>query len=267
MTRISRQKALSKIEGYLEKLNQMEKMSYQDGEELREEMNVSIRTFIPLAFEDGEKKVKDFDEYVNSYVVPVGREKSPKEEQEDYIGRVRDARKFLVAWKEELEMTEDTYQVIKDNLIDSKRVFIVHGHDEQAKLELENIITRLNLEPIILHRKPDKGRTIIEKFETESKSTDYAFVLLTPDDECLSSDEETGETRKIKRARQNVVLELGFFIGSLGREKVCPIYKKGVELPSDITGVLYKSYEKSVEELYGEIRKELATAGYQLPAY
>ena len=83
----------------------MQKMSYQDGEELREEMNVSIRTFIPLAFEDGEKKVKDFDSYVNWYFAVAGQRKSPKEEQEEYAGRLQDAKKFL--GKEELEMTED----------------------------------------------------------------------------------------------------------------------------------------------------------------
>jgi predicted nucleotide-binding protein len=78
---------------------------------------------------------------------------------------------------------------------------------------------------------PDKGRTVIEKFEGESKGTSYAFVLLTPDDECLLSDEETGDEKSVKRARQNVVLEMGFFIDSLGRERVCTIYRKGVESP------------------------------------
>ena len=77
-------------------------------------------------------------------------------------------------------------------------------------MELENLLTRLKLEPIVLHRRPDKGRTIIEKFEAESKGSGYAFVLLTPDDDCLS-DDETGERKKMKRARQNVVLEARIF--------------------------------------------------------
>ena len=268
MPRISCEKALDKIEGYIQKVNQMQRMSYRDGEELREEMNISIRVFIPLAFDDGEKKVKSFEEYVNWFVAVAGQRKSAKEEQEEYEGRLRDAKTYLMTWKEELEITEDASpaKTTKSTTI-TRKVFIVHGHDEKAKLELENLLTRLGLEPIVLHRRPDKGRTIIEKFEAESKSIGYAFVLLTPDEDCLSCDEETGKRKKVKRVRQNVVLELGFFIGSLGRERVCAIYKKGVDIPSDIAGVLYKPFIKSVEELYGEIRKELTTVGYQLPSY
>jgi predicted nucleotide-binding protein len=104
------------------------------------------------------------------------------------------------------------------------------------------------------------------EFESESMDSGYAFVLLTPDDECISRGGDKGG-KKMKRARQNVLLELGFFIGSLGRDRVCAIYKEGVEIPSDITGVLYKKFRESVEELYEEIRKELVSAGYQLPSY
>ena len=73
---------------------------------------------------------------------------------------------------------------------------------------------RLKLEPVVLHRRPDKGRTTIEKFEAESKGSGYALILLTSDDDCLLLDEETNQRNKVKRARQNVLLELGFFIGS-----------------------------------------------------
>ena len=130
-----------------------------------------------------------------------------------------------------------------DILSQSNKVFIVHVHDEHAKAELENMMHRLKLEPVVLHRRPDKGRTTIEKFEAESKGSGYALILLTSDDDCLLLDEETNQRKKVKRARQNVLLELGFFIGSLGRERVCAIYKKGVEIPSDISGVLYKQFE------------------------
>jgi len=245
----------------------MQKMSYQEGEQLRQEMNVSIRGFIPLAFDDWEKKVKSFDDDVNWYIAGVGQQKSHKEEQEEYEGRLRDAKIYLMTWKEELEIIDDVSHEKVAKYTATRKVFIVHGHDENAKLQLENLLTRFNLEPVVLHRRPDKGRTIIEKFEAESKDIGYAFVLLTPDDDCLSFDEEIGKRKKVKRPRQNVILELGFFIGSLGRERVCAIYKKGVDIPSDIAGVLYKQFDKSVQELYGEIRKELTTAGYKLPSY
>lgn len=74
LPRISREKALDKINGYLNKVNEMKKISYKEGEDQREELNVNIRNFIPLVFEDGKQKVKEFDEYVNTYVMAVGHE-------------------------------------------------------------------------------------------------------------------------------------------------------------------------------------------------
>lgn len=116
-----------------------------------------------------------------------------------------------------------------------REVFIVHGHDQGTKEQVTRFIERLELEPIILHEKPSKGRTIIEKFEDYSDVA-YAVILLTADDVGkLKSHKGKGGTR----ARQNVVFELGFFIGKLDRKRVCALYEEGVELPSDFKGVLY----------------------------
>jgi len=114
-------------------------------------------------------------------------------------------------------------------------VFVVHGHDEQAKLSTARFLEKLQLEPIVLSEKPNEGRTIIEKFEHHADAS-YAVVLLTPDD-VASPAADPGALRP--RARQNVILELGYFIGRLGRARVCALYKDGVELPSDLHGVLY----------------------------
>lgn len=62
-----------------------------------------------------------------------------------------------------------------------RKVFVVHGHDEVAKLQAANLLIKLDIEPIILHEKPNQGRTIIEKFES-CADVDFAVVLLTPDD-------------------------------------------------------------------------------------
>jgi predicted nucleotide-binding protein len=114
------------------------------------------------------------------------------------------------------------------------KVFVVHGRDEATKQMVARFLEKLGLEPVILHEKPDKGRTVIEKFESYSLVA-YAVVLLTPDDVGgLASD----ELKLSPRSRQNVVFELGYFIGKLGRERVCALYR-GVELPSDLHGVLY----------------------------
>ena len=119
--------------------------------------------------------------------------------------------------------------------IPSRRVFLVHGHDEAAKQSVARFLEQLRLEPIVLGEQPNEGRTIIEKFEHHADVA-YAVVLLTPDDRAFG-EAGTGEHRP--RARQNVILELGYFIGRLSRTNVCALYKGSVELPSDLHGVLY----------------------------
>jgi predicted nucleotide-binding protein len=117
----------------------------------------------------------------------------------------------------------------------ANKVFIVHGHDTEAKESVARFLERLRLKPIILHEQPNSGRTIIEKFEAFS-DVGFAIVLLTPDDVGAPSD----IPKELKaRARQNVILELGYFMGKLSRYRVCALYKQGVEIPSDYQGILY----------------------------
>ena len=139
------------------------------------------------------------------------------------------------------------------------KVFVVHGQDKGAKEEVARFLEKLELKPIILHEQPNIGRTLIEKFEDYS-SVDYAIVLLTPDDLGRLASENS---ELLPRARQNVVFELGYFIGKLGRNKVCALYKKGVELPSDFNGVLYIE----LDEAGGwrlNLAKELKSAGFDI---
>lgn len=121
--------------------------------------------------------------------------------------------------------------------LSSDRVFIVHGHDEDAKRETEQHVRELGLTPIILHDQPNKGRTIIEKFESHSEVA-FAIILITPDD--LGGANTPGMDLLLRpRARQNVILELGFFIARLGRERVSTLVRGDVETPSDYHGVVY----------------------------
>ena len=122
----------------------------------------------------------------------------------------------------------------------SKDVFIVHGHDSAAKLEIARFLDKLGLNPIILHELPDKGRTIIEKFEANT-NVGFAIVLLTPDDIGHQKDDAS---KAKPRARQNVILELGFFVGKLGRHRVCALKKGDIEIPTDYSGVLYKTMDE-----------------------
>ena len=119
-----------------------------------------------------------------------------------------------------------------------------------------------DLEPVVLHRKPDEGLTIIEKLERYS-DVSFAFVLLTPDDIGYSKQEEQKEDSKRQkeaRARQNVIFELGYFVARLGRNKVCCLYKTGVTLPTDFKGVLYKEVSTNIDAVAYVLLKELRAA-------
>ena len=115
------------------------------------------------------------------------------------------------------------------------RVFVIHGRDNEAKQTIARFLEKIDLKPVILHEQPDGGRTVIEKFENYA-DVEFAVVLLTPDD--LGS--LRGEESTLKsRARQNVIFELGYFIGRLGRERVCTLIHDDVEIPTDYAGVLF----------------------------
>jgi predicted nucleotide-binding protein len=147
----------------------------------------------------------------------------------------------------------------------SKKVFIVHGHDEAAKHDLERFISvELKLEPIVLHRQADEGLTVIEKFEKHS-DVGYAFILLTPDELSMLANEKAKpeDHRKYEiRARPNVIFEFGFFVGKLGRSKVCCLHKGHVDLPSDLGGTIYKDISNGIDPVAFSIVKELRAAGY-----
>ncbi|PIA77438.1 hypothetical protein BFR04_08295 [Gaetbulibacter sp. 4G1] len=123
----------------------------------------------------------------------------------------------------------------------SKKVFVVHGHDNELKETVARFLEKIGLEPIILHEQVNEGLTIIEKFEKNS-DVQFAIVLMTPDD--VGNSKNNSENLNA-RARQNVILELGYFLGKLGREKVCALIKGNLERPSDYDGVVYIAADHS----------------------
>ena len=123
----------------------------------------------------------------------------------------------------------------------TRDVFLVHGHDEGFKETVARFLDKLKLKPIVLHEKPNKGRTIIEKF-VDYSDVSFAVILLTADDRGGLAG--TPFEKQRTRARQNVILELGFFLGRLGRDRVCALYEHGVEIPSDYDGVLFVPFDK-----------------------
>ena len=123
-----------------------------------------------------------------------------------------------------------------------RKVFIVHGHDELMKQATARFVEKLGLEPVILHEQPNKGRTIFEKFLDHSEVA-FALVLLSGDDRGGLSG-SSAESYQL-RARQNVIFELGFFIGRLDRSRVVALHTPGVEIPSDYSGVIFIPFDKS----------------------
>lgn len=148
----------------------------------------------------------------------------------------------------------------------SKKVFVVHGHDEVAKTSLEVFLHEIGLEPVVLHRQADEGMTVIEKFEKHS-DVGYAFILLTPDETAYIAAESSKPEAQRKtelRARPNVIFEFGYFVGKLGRSRVCCLHTGNVTLPSDVSGMTYKKYENSIEEVAYSVMKDLKASGYEV---
>ncbi|MCA8263601.1 TIR domain-containing protein [Burkholderia multivorans] len=140
----------------------------------------------------------------------------------------------------------------------SRRVFIVHGHDEAARESVARFLEKIEFEPIILHEQASRNRTVMEKIEDNSE-VGFAVVLLTPDD--LGRGVSEPDLRP--RARQNVLLELGYFIGRLGRDRVCALKRGDIEIPSDYLGVVWVSIDESGgwKQALG---KELQAAGHEI---
>jgi predicted nucleotide-binding protein len=142
----------------------------------------------------------------------------------------------------------------------TNKVFIVYGHDVECREQLELLLRRMKLEPVILQNLVGGGHTIIEKLEG-NLDVRYACVLLTPDDQGYPA----GKPEQVRlRARQNVVLELGMFLVRLGRKRVAILHKGELELPSDINGLIYIRFEKRVDEVKERLGAELQDAGFHI---
>lgn len=143
--------------------------------------------------------------------------------------------------------------------MDKSKVFIVHGHDGEAKQAVARFVEKIGLEAIILHEQASSGKTIIEKIEANS-NVGFAIVLYTPCDLGASK----GEKDQLKpRARQNVIFEHGYLIGKIGRENVCALVKGDIETPNDISGVVYIKMDEG-DGWKLAVAKEMKKSGYDV---
>lgn len=142
--------------------------------------------------------------------------------------------------------------------MDKSKVFIVHGHDGEAKEAVARFVENLHFKAIILHEQANSGKTIIEKIEANS-NVGFGIVLYTPCD--LGASQEKKDELK-PRARQNVVFEHGYLMGKIGRENVCALVKGDIEKPTDISGVVYIPMDESEAWKY-RVAKEMKACGYE----
>jgi predicted nucleotide-binding protein len=138
-----------------------------------------------------------------------------------------------------------------------RKVFIVHGHEGEPRAAVEGFLRKMDFTPVILGEQTNQGRTIVEKFEDHS-DVDFAIVLLTPDD---VGGPKGGHQQP--RARQNVILELGYFIGKLGRKNVCALKAGDLEIPSDFIGVVWTPFDPH-GAWKSALARELEDAGHTI---
>ncbi len=147
----------------------------------------------------------------------------------------------------------------QNNNVEYDKVFVVHGHDEEAKVRVARYLEKLNLKPIILHEQASSGKTIIEKIESYS-NVGFAIVLYTPCD--IGSKQSKAPDLK-PRARQNVVFEHGFLMGKIGRNNVCALVKGDIETPNDISGIVYVNMDSN-DAWQFQLAKELKKSNYNI---
>lgn len=154
-----------------------------------------------------------------------------------------------------------------------KKIFIVHGRDDKPVKDLKKLLKRFGLKPIVLREQASGSMTIIEQLEKYSKNVEFAFVLLTPDDALFPTKKVDdnyvpSSEDPILRARQNVILEFGYFISKIGRKNVRCLYKGTTELPfdmpTDMHGIVYLPFKDSIREVREDISKQLKAVGYDL---
>lgn len=176
---------------------------------------------------------------------------------------VRRRLKMLAKFGEKLpqEAPEDVGQAV-DTVELSNNVFVVHGHDNEMKEAAARVVSKLGLNPVILHEQPNAGKTLIEKFERFAE-VPFAVVLLSPDDMAYRRNQIPEYAAP--RARQNVILELGYFAGKIGRDRIFVLRRDEVEVPSDFAGIVYTPFDSDGGWKLKLVR-ELRDCGYNVDA-
>ena len=239
MTRPAKAKAIERLQEILNKIPELKRLRFDSQEFKRWEM--FAREAAVITFGRNSNQFRDFQaiRYSPGAYFPDTNDSQIQAAHVKGLGSAEAVFESMIDvieeyWEEDGNSPDITNATVNfaQNL---NKVFVIHGQDESAREAVARFLEKLELEPVILHELPNKGRTIIEKFE-DYADVKFAVVLLTPDDAGRPAGNGNGLEA---RARQNVIFELGFFIGKLGRKRVCALLKDGVETPSDYDGVVY----------------------------
>jgi len=275
MARISKKKALKIIEKVMKQIELTDFRTYSIIPEIIE-CTRNVRLAVERIFGSNSSQLQEVENYMSIILT-----------KEIYgcntIGDIKDARvataenlkgilksiknEIETFWEDEgtiseeenMKIAKEAKETSKSRKLSKDKVFIIHGHDEGTKEKIARFLEKIDLKPIILHEKPNEGQTIIEKFEKHSLDVGFAIALLTSDD---VGNSKSNKENLNYRARQNVILELGYFMGKLGRKRVCAMLGKDVEIPSDYSGILYIPLEEETWKY--KLAKELKTAGFQI---
>jgi predicted nucleotide-binding protein len=169
---------------------------------------------------------------------------------------VRDYKSYVQAFIANEGEAADTRLTIATN----QKVFVVHGHDAGAREGVARFLQSIEVEPVILLEQANSGQTIIQKFESHAAAVSFAVILLTPDDLGGAAGSDQAQ-----RARQNVIYELGYFTGKLGRGRTCLLRKGNVDIPSDLAGIVYTELDEA-EGWKLKLIRELKAAGFNIDA-
>jgi predicted nucleotide-binding protein len=246
---------VEKLVGLIDEIDRLKKLRWNDPKV--EAWKNKVLRFLKREFGEGSDYYKEIQEIIHGPIL-ISQGTPESVFQKDYINDLEGYRVHLVSILEEVK--ENSKKKVgtsargKNSHIESKTLFIIHGHDEINTMKLHSLLKdRWNLNPILLKDKPGKGRTIIEKFEEEAKKARYAFAILTPDDVIMGDDE-------YRQSRPNVFFELGWFYGRIDRENVCILFKKGTKIHSDLDGISLIQFDRDISDKILGIESELKEA-------
>lgn len=261
MPRLSKSVALMRLQAVVDQIPELKNLEHRAPEFTK--WHRDARVALENIFADQPERITDFTR-TSYFLSGVSTGTTDSELQRTYARGLEEISAILQSMIEEIQVyweddqtTGSSTAISFDPLPFTNEVFIIHGHDHGTKNMVARFLRSLYLTPVILHEKPNQGRTIIEKFEDYAQ-TSYAIALLTPDDLGGPNADELEP-----RARQNVILEMGFFWGRLGRGRVAALLKDNLQVPSDYDGVLYIQIDDNYDWQV-ILARELKSAGFEV---